>query len=217
MDFIKNGIDFVLHVDKYLSVIIQNFGVWSYGLLALIIFSETGFVVTPFLPGDSLLFAAGAFAATGSFNSWWLFLLLTAAAIIGNTVNYAVGRLFGQRLFKDDKSRIFRKEYLDRTHRFYEKHGRKTIILTRFVPIVRTFAPFVAGMGKMGYLYFFTANVIGAVLWVGLFIGAGYYFGNVPFVKNNFSLVILAIIIISVLPVAIEFWRHRSKPDKGKV
>lgn len=210
MDFVKDVVDFIIHIDKYLNLIIQNFGMWSYLLLGLIIFSETGFVVTPFLPGDSLLFAAGTFAASGSFEVTWLILILSVAAVLGDTINYTIGKVFGQKLFKNEKSRIFKKEYLDRTHRFYEKYGRKTIIIARFIPIIRTFAPFVAGMGRMEYLRFFIANVTGGILWVVIFVMAGYYFGNVPVVRQNFSLVILAIIIISILPGVIEFLRHRK-------
>lgn len=210
MEFIKDCIDFVFHIDKHLNVIIQHYGVWTYGLLSLIIFSETGFVVTPFLPGDSLLFAAGAFAAIGCLNPVWLCIILAISAIAGDSVNYTIGKAFGEKLFRNDKSRFFKKEYLERTHRFYEKYGRKTIILARFVPIIRTFAPFVAGMGKMNYLSFFVSNVTGGILWVVLFVLSGFYFGNVPFVKRNFSLVVLAIIILSVMPVVIEYWKHRN-------
>jgi len=210
MDFIKDAFDYVLHVDRYLNILIQNFGAWSYVLLGVVIFAETGFVVTPFLPGDSLLFAAGAFAAMGSFKVVWLMVILCVAAILGDSLNYAIGKMFGERLFRNNNSRFFKKEYLERTHRFYAKYGRKTIILARFVPIIRTFAPFVAGIGKMDYWYFLTANVIGGVVWVVVLTLAGFYFGNVPLVKNNFSLVILAIIIISVLPVVVEYLRHRK-------
>jgi membrane-associated protein len=208
--------DYILHIDKYLDIIIKNYGAWSYGLLAIIIFSETGFVVTPFLPGDSLLFAAGAFAARGSFNLAWLLLALAIPAILGDSANYSIGKLFGQKLFRNSNSRIFKKEFLDRTHRFYEKYGRKTIILARFVPIIRTFAPFVAGMGKMNYFGFLLSNVVGGVLWVVLLVLSGFYFGNVPAVKNNFSLVILAIIVISVMPAVIEYWRHRKEGKQSK-
>lgn len=203
--------DYILHIDKYLDMIIQQFGMWKYGLLAVIIFAETGFVVTPFLPGDSLLFAAGTFAALGSFNLPILLIALAVPAILGDSANYSIGKFFGIKLFRNPNSRIFRKDYLDRTHRFYEKYGRKTIILARFVPIIRTFAPFVAGMSQMSYLSFFISNVTGGILWVILLVLSGYYFGNIPVVKNNYSLVILAIIIISVMPAVIEFWRHRRE------
>ncbi|HOW35619.1 MAG TPA: DedA family protein [Candidatus Omnitrophota bacterium] len=209
MEFIKEIVGIFLHVDKYLDLVIQNFGVWSYLLLFVIVFAETGLVVTPFLPGDSLLFAVGAFAAKGSFSLFWAFVTLAAAGIIGDSVNYAVGKFFGMKLFQNENSRIFKKEYLDRTHRFYEKHGGKTIILARFIPIVRTFAPFVAGIGKMNYLHFLIYNVSGALLWVTILVVGGFYFGNMPYVEKNFSLVIFAIIIISILPGVIEFLRHR--------
>lgn len=214
MEFIKGLIEFVFHIDKHLGALIQYCGAWSYALLFLIVFAETGLVVTPFLPGDSLLFASGAFAAVGSFNIYLLALVLFAAAVIGDSVNYAIGKIFGDRVFEKGSSRIFKKEYLERTHRFYEKHGGKTIILARFVPIIRTFAPFVAGVGKMSYPRFFIYNVTGGFLWVALFVFAGFYFGNIPAVKNNFSLVILVIIIISVLPVIVGFRQHRT--DKGR-
>jgi membrane-associated protein len=214
-DFIKDIIDFVIHIDKHLAIIIQNFGAWSYGILSLIIFAETGFVFTPFLPGDSLLFAAGALAAIGSFNVIWLFIALAVSAVLGDTVNYTIGKVFGERLFCNDKSRFFKKEYLERTNRFYEKYGRKTIILARFVPIIRTFAPFVAGMCKMRYITFFASNVIGGVAWVAIFIFGGFYFGNLPVVKKHFTIVILAIIIISVLPIVIEFWKAKHQKNKN--
>jgi len=209
VDLIKTIMEFVFHIDKHLNVMIQNFGSWSYLLLFMIVFAETGLVVTPFLPGDSLLFASGALASNGSFDFWRLFIVLTAAAVIGDSVNYAIGKAIGHRVFEEGHSRIFKKEYLDRTHRFYEKYGGKTIILARFVPIVRTFAPFVAGVGRMNYGYFFLYNVTGALLWVSVFVGGGFYFGNVPIVKEHFSIVIFAIVVISILPAAVEVWRHR--------
>lgn len=215
MEFIKGIIEIFFHIDKHLAVIIQNFGVWSYALLFAIIFAETGLVVTPFLPGDSLLFAAGTFAGIGSFNVVWLFMLLAAAAIIGDSVNYAVGKYFGERLFKNEKSRIFKKEYLMRTHNFYEKYGGKTIIIARFVPIIRTFAPFVAGLGKMSYLRFFIYNVTGGLLWVALFVVGGFYFGNMPLIKKNFSVAIFVIIFLSILPGVIEFWKHHRRKVRG--
>lgn len=202
-------IRFVLHLDQYLDLIIRNYGVWAYAILFLIIFSETGLVVTPFLPGDSLLFAAGAIAARGSLNVWWLAGVLVVAAVAGDAVNYWVGRVAGAKLFRDGKVRFLRQEHLDRTHRFYERHGAETIILARFVPIVRTFAPFVAGLGKMTYRRFATYNVVGGVAWIAIFVFGGYFFGNLPIVKRNFTLAILAIIVISVLPMAISFWRER--------
>jgi membrane-associated protein len=213
MEFIKDIIEIVLHIDKHLDIVIKSFGSGSYLLLFAIIFAETGLVVTPFLPGDSLLFVVGAFAAKGSFNLFWLFVILTAAAIIGDTVNYSFGKFFGERLLKKGDHRFFKKEHVERTHKFYEKHGGKTIILARFIPIVRTFAPFVAGIGKMSYYKFVIYNVTGALLWVSLFVFGGYYFGNMPFIKDNFLVVILTVMLVSVLPVVIEFWKHR-KPKR---
>jgi membrane-associated protein len=186
--------------------------VWTHLILFLIVFAETGLVVTPFLPGDSLLFAAGTFAALGSLDLWLLVVLLIAAAILGDTVNYWVGAWVGPRAFSGNV-KFLRKDYLDRTHAFYEKHGGKTVILARFVPIIRTFAPFVAGVGAMSYPKFIMYNVVGAVLWVGLFVPAGYFFGNIPTVRKNFTLVILAIIALSVVPIALEAIRaRRSRP-----
>lgn len=208
MEFIKELLDFVLHLDKHLSDIILQYGTLTYLILFIVIFAETGFVFTPFLPGDSLLFAAGTFAAQGSFNVHILFLILTAAAIIGDTVNYWIGHYFGLKIFEKN-ARFLKKEYVEKTHRFYEKYGGKTIILARFVPIVRTFAPFVAGVGSMAYPKFISYNIIGGAIWCALFVYGGFYFGNLPFVKNNFSLVIIAIILISMLPGATEYLRHK--------
>jgi membrane-associated protein len=215
MDFIAKAIDFVLHLDKYLSGLIQTFGIWTYLVLFLVIFCETGLVVTPFLPGDSLIFAAGAFAASGSLKVGWLFLILAAAAVLGDTVNYWIGKKIGPKVFSKEKSRIFKKEYLERTHRFYEKYGVETIIIARFVPIVRTFAPFVAGIGRMSYGRFISYNIIGGIGWVALFTFGGYFFGNIPFVKKNFSLVIIAIILISLIPILWEFIRHRREKKRA--
>jgi len=217
MEFISNVIDFVLHLDRHLSGLIQAYGFWTYLILFVVIFCETGLVVTPFLPGDSLIFAAGAFAAAGSLRIVWLFLILTAAAVLGDTVNYWIGKKLGPKVFTKEKSRIFRKEYLDRTHRFYEKYGMETIILARFVPIVRTFAPFVAGIGRMSYGKFLSYNVIGGVAWTALFSFGGYFFGNIPFVKKNFSLVIIAIVLISFVPILWEYLRHRRQKRKSGV
>jgi len=211
MEILVNLIDVFLHLDKHLNIIIENYGVWTYLILFLIIFLETGVVVTPFLPGDSLLFAAGNFAAIGLFDPWLLILLLSGAAVLGDTVNYSVGRFMGPAVFHKENSRIFKKEHLERTHRFYEKYGGKTIILARFVPIVRTFAPFVAGVGTMSYGRFAAFNITGGVVWVGLFVSGGYYFGSLPLVKQNFTAVILGIIIISILPGVIEYLRHRRQ------
>jgi membrane-associated protein len=212
MDFVQSVMDLFLHLDDHLSQIIARYGVWTHLILFLIVFAETGLVVTPFLPGDSLLFAAGTFAALGSLDVWLVVALLIGAAILGDTVNYWVGAWIGPRAFSGNV-RFLRKDYLDRTHAFYEKHGGKTIILARFVPIIRTFAPFVAGVGAMSYPKFITYNIVGAVLWVGLFVPAGYFFGNIPAVRENFTVVILAIIAISVLPIALEAIRaRRSRP-----
>jgi membrane-associated protein len=212
MDLLRSIIDLFLHLDRHLSEIISDYGVWTHLILFLIVFAETGLVVTPFLPGDSLLFAAGTFAALGSLDLWLLVVLLIGAAILGDTVNYWVGAWIGPRAFSGNV-RFLRKDYLDRTHAFYERHGGKTIILARFVPIIRTFAPFVAGVGAMSYPKFITYNIVGAVLWVGLFVPAGYFFGNIPAVRENFTLVILAIIALSVLPIAVEAIRaRRSRP-----
>lgn len=209
MELISQFIDLFIHLDKHLSTIIASYGAWTYVILFAIIFCETGLVVTPILPGDSLLFAAGAFAALGSLDPAWLFGLLTVAAILGDTVNYGVGHYIGPKVFHYEGSRFFKKEYLDRTHRFYEKHGGKTIIIARFMPIIRTFAPFVAGVGSMTYRRFIVYNVSGAILWIGVFIVGGYLFGNIPAVKKNFTLVIMVIIFLSILPGVIEVLRHR--------
>ncbi len=216
MEFIPKIIDFVLHLDKHLSTLIQTFGLWTYFILFLVIFLETGFVVTPFLPGDSLLFAAGTFAAVGTLDVFWLFFLLSAAAVLGDTVNYWIGHFVGPKVFSREKTRFFKKEYLDKTHRFYEKYGAETIIIARFVPIVRTFAPFVAGIGRMSYWKFISYNVIGGIGWVAIFVFGGYFFGNIPFVRKNFSFVIIAIIIISVLPAVFEFFRHRREARQAR-
>lgn len=208
MDFLNSVIDLFLHLDTHLNDIILNYGLWTYGLLFLVIFLETGLVVTPFLPGDSVLFAAGTFAALGSLDVWILWLLLFAAAVLGDTANYWIGHTIGPRAFEQD-IRFLKKEHLEKTQRFYDKHGGKTIILARFVPIVRTFAPFVAGVGTMTYHKFITFNVVGGFVWTLLFIFGGYFFGNIPFVRDNFEYVILAIVLVSILPMAYEFIRSR--------
>lgn len=212
MEILKTLIDIVLHIDKYLSEIIQNYGIWTYLIMFAIIFLETGLVITPFLPGDSLLFAAGTFAALGALDMMWLFVLLSLAAIMGDTVNYWIGAYVGPKIFHKEKVRFLNKEYLDRTHQFYEKYGGKTIIIARFIPIIRTFAPFVAGIGSMTYWRFISYNIVGGIAWILICTLAGYLFGNLPIVKENFSLVILAIIIISILPGIIEYMRHRLMP-----
>jgi len=201
-------IDIFLHIDELLKQIIGTYQGWTYLLLFLVIFLETGLVVTPFLPGDSLLFAAGTFAALGSLNVVWLIILLSAAAILGDTVNYWIGHFVGPRAFSGN-IRFLKKEYLDRTHAFYEKHGGKAIILARFIPIVRTFAPFVAGIGAMTYSHFITYNVVGGILWVCLFTLGGYFFGTQRLVQENFELVVVAIVGISVMPMLVEFARYR--------
>jgi len=212
MDLLRSVIDLFLHLDQHLSRVIADYGVWTHLILFLIVFAETGLVVAPLLPGDSLLFAAGTFAALGALDLWLLVVLLIGAAILGDTVNYWVGAWIGPRAFSGNV-KFLRKDYLDRTHAFYEKYGGMTIILARFVPIIRTFAPFVAGVGAMSYPKFITYNIVGAVLWVGLFVPAGYFFGNIPTVRKNFTLVILAIVAISVLPIALEAIRaRRSRP-----
>jgi membrane-associated protein len=212
MDLLHRIVDLFLHLDTHQGQLISQYGTWTHLILFLVVFCETGLVVTPFLPGDSLLFAAGTFAALGALDLWMVVVLLIVAAILGDTINYWVGSYIGPRAFRGD-IRFLKKEYLDRTHAFYEKHGGKTIILARFVPIIRTFAPFVAGVGAMSYTKFITYNVVGAFLWVGLFVLAGYFFGNISVVRENFTLVILAIIAISVLPIALEALRaRRSRP-----
>lgn len=209
MDF-KFIADLFLHLDKTLGEVIRQYDTWTYLILFLIVFAETGLVVTPFLPGDSLLFAAGTFAATGQLQIALVFFLLVVAAILGDTVNYAIGKYLGPKIFHSDGGRFLRKEYLDRTHEFYEKHGAKTIILARFVPIVRTFAPFVAGIGRMSYGLFVTYNVVGAFLWVTICTLAGYFFGRIPVVQKHFSLAILAIVALSVVPMLLEIVKHRA-------
>lgn len=202
-------IDFILHVDLYLAGIIADMGLWTYAILFFIVFCETGLVVTPFLPGDSLLFAAGALAATTVMNVHLLFVVLLVAAIIGDATNYNIGRYIGPRVFTT-RSKLIKREHLERTREFFDRHGGKTIIIARFMPIIRTFAPFVAGIGEMHYARFATFNVVGGLLWVASFIYAGYFFGNLPVVKDNFSLVVLVIIVLSLLPPVIEFLRSRS-------
>jgi membrane-associated protein len=215
MDIIKTILDFILHIDSHLADIITQYGPWIYGILFLIVFCETGLVVTPFLPGDSLLFAAGALAAsTGQMSIIVLWVLLAIAAILGDSVNYSIGRRLGTRVFSDN-ARVLKTDYLRRTEAFYAKHGNKTIILARFVPIVRTFAPFVAGVGNMDYKRFATYNVIGGLVWVTLFLAAGYLFGNIPFVKENFEFVTIGIVLVSVLPMVFEFLKERRHKQQA--
>jgi len=210
MQIVGYIVDFVLHIDVHLGAIISEYGALTYGLLFVIIFIETGLVVTPFLPGDSLLFAAGAFAALGSFNIVFILLLLSLAAVLGDTANYWIGHFFGEQLIAHPKVPI-KKEHIDKTKKFFDKYGGKTIILARFVPIVRTFAPFVAGVGKMHYGNFISFNVIGGIAWVFLFTLAGYFFGNIPLVKENFSMVIMAIVLVSVVPMMVEAIKAKTK------
>lgn len=203
MDLIVKFVDIFIHLDVYLKEIITTYGIWTYAILFIVIFIETGFVVMPFLPGDSLIFAAGTFAALGSLNIFLIAGLLMIAAVAGDTVNYWIGHTLGDKV-NNNEIKWIRKDYLDKTHKFFEKHGGKTIFLARFVPIIRTFAPFVAGVGKMSYPYFISYNLFGGISWVALFIFTGYFFGNIPFIKDNFSIVILAIIAISLLPALVE-------------
>jgi membrane-associated protein len=217
MEFVKSLIDILLHLDVHLDLVIRNYGFWTYGILFLIIFLETGLVVTPFLPGDSLLFAAGTFAALGSLDVVWVIILLSIAAVAGDTVNYWIGHASGPKVFSKEKSRLFNKEYLHRTHQFYEKYGGKTIIIARFVPIVRTFAPFVAGIGSMTYGRFIAYNVVGGIGWVIILVLGGYFFGNIPIIKRNFSFAIAAIIFLSILPNHRQFLRHRRVQKKSEI
>jgi membrane-associated protein len=210
MDLIQLAFDYLLHLDKHLGAVLTYCGPWSYALFFAVIFCETGLVIMPVLPGDSLLFALGSFAAQGVLDPHLLFGLLVAAAVLGDTVNYWIGATLGPKVFHET-SRFLNKKHLEQTHKFYERHGGKTIILARFIPIIRTFAPFVAGIGTMSYWKFISYNVVGGIAWVALFVYGGYYFGNLPMVKRNFTIVILAIIFISVLPAVIEFLRQYLK------
>jgi len=214
MEIIINFFKFLLHLDVYLNSVIQTFGNWTYLILFVIIFCETGLVFAPFLPGDSLLFAAGTFAGIGLLDVIWLFIIIFLAAILGDTVNYWIGHFFGEKILKRSKHRLIKKEHLEKTHQFFEKYGAKTIVIARFVPIVRTIAPFIAGVGRMTYFKFLFYNVIGGLLWVTIFVFGGYFFGNLPVIKKNFSLAIMAIILISILPGIIEYYRQRIKNNK---
>ena len=215
MELISNFISIFMHLDKHLSLIIQQYGAATYIILPLIIFCETGLVVTPFLPGDSLLFAAGTFAALGSLDISLLYVVLVFAAMAGNTTNYWIGYFAGPKVFHREDVCFLNRKHLERTHRFYEKYGGKTIIIARFIPVVRTFAPFVAGLGRMTYIRFISYDIFGGTAWVGTCVFSGYFFGNIPFVRRNFSVVILAIIMISVMPALIEFIRHRRSRMKN--
>lgn len=214
MEILKQFIDILLHLDKYLVAISAEYGVWIYAILFLIIFCETGLVVTPFLPGDSLLFAVGALASTGAVDLWLIVLLLSIAAILGDSVNYFIGHKFGDYLVAH-RSKIIKKEYLDKTHDFYERYGGRTIVIARFVPIVRTFAPFVAGMGSMTYSHFITYNIVGGLVWIFSLSFLGFFFGELPIVKKNFSLVIFGIILISILPIVWEFVKAKFFPERS--
>lgn len=215
MEFLQHALDFFLHLDKHLQELCSAYGGWTYAILFAIIFCETGLVVTPFLPGDSLLFAAGAISAGGGLDPAALIVLLSISSILGDTVNYSLGKFLGPMVLKNPNSRIFKKAYLEKTHSFYERYGAKTIVIARFVPIVRTFAPFVAGVGTMTYRKFFAYNVIGGIAWVLACVLAGYFFGALEFVKKHFELVILAIIGISVMPMVIEYLRHRAARNRA--
>ncbi|MFH1289588.1 MAG: DedA family protein [Patescibacteria group bacterium] len=207
---ISEVINFILHIDAHLVEIVQNYGLFTYAILFLIIFAETGFVFTPFLPGDSLLFAAGAIAAIGNLNILVIWVILVFAAILGDTANYWIGHFFGKKILSKNIP-LIKKEHVDKTNKFYEKHGGKTIILARFIPIIRTFAPFVAGIGKMHYSKFLSYNVIGGILWISIFSFTGFFFGNIAFVKHNFSLVVITIILISILPMILEIVKSKRK------
>src|SRR3989344_8486950 len=210
MNILNSFIDFILHLDKYLSIIIQNYGTLTYLFLFLIIFAETGLVVAPFLPGDSLLFAAGTFADIGALNVFWVFIIVAVAAILGDTINYSIGKFLGSKAFTRHP-KIFKKEYLEKTENFYKKYGNKAIVLGRFVPIVRTFAPFVAGVGKMKYSDFFMYNVVGGIVWTALFVFGGYFIGNIPWVNSHFTYVIVIIIALSFVPLLWEYCKHKKK------
>ncbi len=218
MGSLARMLEYVLHIDKYLDVLLQLYGPWFYGLLFLVLFAETGLVVTPFLPGDSLLFAAGALVARGAgLGIWWVFLIFAAAAILGDTANYWIGHAIGPRLLKNENSKILKKEYLDRTHAFFAHYGNKTIVLARFVPFVRTFAPFLAGVGEMDYVHFITYNVVGGVMWVALFLFGGFLFGRIPFVADNLILVLVAVVVITTIPIVVEYVRQKRISQRSAI
>jgi membrane-associated protein len=211
---IKNFTDFIFHIDHYIGPIVKDFGIWAYFLFFGIIFVETGVVIMPFLPGDSFLFVLGTFAALDTLNIVWLLIILSTAAVLGDSANYAIGKYLGAKLLARENSRLIKKEHIEQTHKFYEKYGAKTIVIARFVPIIRTFAPFVAGVGEMSYIKFFSYNVIGGVMWVFAFTLGGYFFGNIKIIKENFSITIFIIIFISILPAIIEFLRQKYGTKK---
>lgn len=211
MSFLYTAIDFILHLDKYLNIIIDKFGPWTYVILFSIVFIETGVVIMPFLPGDSLIFAAGTFSAIGNLNIITIFLSLWAAAVIGDNLNYRIGKFIGSKIYEKDNLRFIKKEHLDKTNKFYEKHGGFAVIIARFMPIIRTFSPFVAGIGEMKYSKFLFFDILGGALWVGIFSFAGFLFGNLPFVKKNFSLIAIGIVLISVTPAVIAFIKEKRK------
>lgn len=211
MSFLQDLINFILHVDQFLGSLIQQFGLWTYVILFLVIFAETGFVATPFFPGDSLIFIAGTFGSINLLNIELLFVIFSLAAILGDTANYWIGHLLGPKVFKEKNARFFKKEYLDMAEDFYERHGGKTIFLARFIPVIRTFAPFIAGIGKMKYGKFLAYNVLGGIAWVSVFLFGGYYFGNIPIVRDNLSIVIIGIIIVSFMPIIVKSIQEYKK------
>ncbi len=215
MSILGSLVNVIMHIDKYLSLIVQQYGILTYGILFSIIFLETGLVVTPFLPGDSMLFAAGALAAMGAMNIYTLIVIVYIAAVLGDTVNYHIGKKIGSKIFEKEEVKFINKEYLKKAQKFYEKHGSMTIVLARFIPIIRTFAPFVAGIGKMNYSKFIPYNMLGGGLWVTLFLGGGYFFGNLSFIKDHFSYVLIAIIIISILPAVITVIKEKRKQGEN--
>ncbi|MFC0906014.1 VTT domain-containing protein [Clostridium sp. MT-14] len=215
MNFMVNLIDIMLHLDKYLNIIIQNYGMLTYGIIFAVIFCETGLVVTPFLPGDSIIFATGALASENMLEIFTLFIVFFLAAVIGDTANYYIGKKIGSGILRRENMKFINKKHIHKAHRFYEKYGPMAIVLGRFIPIIRTFVPFVAGIGEMGYLKFITYNMLGGFLWVSLFLGGGYFFGSLPFIKHNFSYVIIAIIIISLIPAVTAFLKERKKDQNG--
>jgi membrane-associated protein len=216
MSILGNLVSILLHLDKYLNVIIQNNGMWTYVIIFVIIFCETGLVVTPFLPGDSILFATGAIAAMGSLKVFTLFVVFYLAAVIGDTANYHIGKKIGAKILEKEDIKYINKEYLKKASAFYKKHGSMTILLGRFIPIIRTFVPFVAGIGEMNYTKFLTYNMLGGFAWVSFFLGTGYFFGNLPFIKHNFSYVVIAIVFISIIPGVVAFIKEKKNPNNDE-